>query len=236
MCRKKTNRFGLFAKFWEPGKVKTRLASKIGNLNAGKVYHAFLLNLLKNLATCGEVRTIAYAPAEKESQFRDLIRQEELDWSIQPQTEGGLGERMTRFFESQFESQHARVVLIGSDCLEVDSDTLEQAFALLNEKEVVLGPSFDGGYYLVGMSVFRPEIFRDIAWSTETVLAQTIERMTAEGISHGLLEQKHDIDHLEDLVQLQDRMNEKAKSDSDSIESKADTELLQVIQSVLAKS
>ena len=143
---------------------------------------------------------------------------------------------MTRFFKSQLDAKNTKVVLIGSDCLEVDSDTLERAFAALNENEVVLGPSFDGGYYLVGMSVFRPEIFRDIAWSTETVLEQTIERMTAEGISHSLLEQKHDIDHREDLVQLRDRMNEKAEADSKQTESQADAELLQVIQSVLAQS
>lgn len=232
----KTNRLGLFAKFWEPGKVKTRLAGKIGNPNAAKVYHAFLLNLLRNLNRCGDSRTIAYAPAEKETQFLELVGQENLTWSIQQQTDGGLGERMTRFFKSQLDAENTKVVLIGSDCLEVDSDTLERAFAALNENEVVLGPSFDGGYYLVGMSVFRPEIFRDIAWSTETVLEQTIERMTAEGISHSLLEQKHDIDHREDLVQLRDRMNEKAEADSKQTESQADAELLQVIQSVLAQS
>ena len=234
--QKKMNRLGLFGKFWEPGKVKTRLASKIGNLNAANVYHAFLLNLLRNLNQCGDCRTIAYAPVEKGSQFQDLIQQQGLDWSIEPQRDGGLGERMTRFFESQFDWQSAKIVLVGSDCLDIDADTLEQAFAMLNESEVVLGPSFDGGYYLVGMSAYQPEIFQDIAWSTETVLAQTIERMTAEGISYSQLEQKHDIDHLEDLIRLRDQMVDKAQEDSDCEVTDADAELLQVIQSVLDQS
>ena len=232
--QKKLNHLGLFAKFWEPGKVKTRLANSVGNQNASSVYFAMVMNLLHKLDLCGDQRTIAFAPIEKENEFSSLVEQRGLNWNIEPQSAGGLGQRMTSFFKSKLDSTPTSVVLIGSDCLEIDADTLDRAFAMLNDSDVVLGPSFDGGYYLVGMSTYRPEIFQDIEWSTESVFEQSIQRMKTHDISYSILEQKHDIDHLEDLVRLKEQLvSGPGEDESNSVVKQLNDKLREAIQTAL---
>jgi glycosyltransferase A (GT-A) superfamily protein (DUF2064 family) len=91
-------------------------------------------------------------------------------------------------------------LLIGSDCAQLKISHIEYAFEVLKEKDVVIGPSLDGGYYLIGMKKCHQSLFTDIEWSTENVLSQTLEKIDSEGLSFGLLEQLSDIDEWEDWV------------------------------------
>ncbi|KKO18810.1 MAG: glycosyltransferase [Candidatus Brocadia sp.] len=92
-----------------------------------------------------------------------------------------------------------RAIIIGTDCPEIDAELLERAFEVLQKKDVVIGPCRDGGYYLIGMARYTPELFTGIDWSTSRVFAQTIERLQEKNLSCGTLKILADIDRIEDL-------------------------------------
>ena len=200
---------GIFAKAWDEGKVKTRLARTLGNSVAAGVYFELLkLHLLK-FARTGHSRVLAYSPSDEETRkrFDELINDlsSPAAWNLVPQVESDLGSRMSCFFEQQFES-HAdsstgspRIVLIGSDAPQLSTQLVDQAFDLLRDHDVVYGPSTDGGYYLVGLSVMTEAIFKGVQWSTPEVLPQSLEICKREGLSVAQLPPLTDIDHEEDL-------------------------------------
>lgn len=204
---------GVFAKYWQPGAVKTRLASAIGEEKAADLYKAFLTATLRRGASVADQRTLVFWPPEREALMAALGG---AAWHLQPQSEGDLGERMQSFFAAAFgnhmaqpqqasENQQqtpASVVLIGSDSPSLPMEFIEQAFARLREVPVVLGPSDDGGYYLIGLSQPRPELFENIAWSTPNVLEQTQTRLKATDTAYELLPRWYDVDELADVERL----------------------------------
>jgi rSAM/selenodomain-associated transferase 1 len=95
---------------------------------------------------------------------------------------------------------YQRALVIGTDCPELTSEELEQAFGMLDaENEAVIGPAADGGYYLLGLKHFEPELFRGIGWGSDKVLAQTLDRLEHAGMRYGKLAIRHDLDRPEDL-------------------------------------
>lgn len=207
------NDFGIFAKHWLPGNVKTRLGRSLGFQAASEVYFAMLCHLLRRLTTAGDRRVVAYSPPESQAEFEHLLSDQGLNrhqlphgqWSLQPQVEESLGVRMQQFFTQRFATGASRVVLIGSDCPAATTKLCEQAFAMLGDHDVVLGPTPDGGYWLIGMSGRCHDVFSDIIFSTESVLEATRQRLSGLGLSLGLLPILQDIDHLEDLQQWLDQ-------------------------------
>lgn len=206
------NHLGIFAKFWAPGKVKTRLAATIGEVKSALVYRAMLNYLLDSLQSVGDQRIIAFTPKESENQFRLLSESLDFSWQQTPQNEGDLGARMAEFFKNVFSQSNANshfgsfkrnVVLIGSDCPTITPDTCQAAFDSLQTHDMVLGPTFDGGYYLIGMSNRFHDVFSGIEYSTESVLQQTIKQMQNNNLTFSLLEPLQDIDELAQLIALQ---------------------------------
>ncbi|MGH2643857.1 MAG: TIGR04282 family arsenosugar biosynthesis glycosyltransferase, partial [Chitinophagaceae bacterium] len=117
-----------------------------------------------------------------------------------------LGERMKQAFETIFQLGYQKIVIIGSDCYELETADIEVAFELLgetsgkkNKKSIVIGPANDGGYYLLGMQEPFPEIFNEIPWSTSEVLNTTLLKLKQENISYMLLPVLTDIDIEPDL-------------------------------------
>lgn len=207
--------FGVFAKFWEAGKVKTRLAKSVGDEMAAEVYFQFLKSTLKlgQQITLGKSnsdckKVIGYSPIERLEEFVDLAP----DWKLIPQVERHLGARMRCFFESCLadatKGEDCRVVLIGSDTPALQVDYVTDAFNLLHHYDVVLGPSFDGGYYLIGCRHSTPDIFENIDWSTPQVLEQTVEQLNRRGYQYAMLEKHNDIDELDDLRKLQTKLRQ----------------------------
>lgn len=194
----------VFAKYWEPGNVKTRLAADIGKVNAAKLYQCFVQTILKRMEGVAQNSILCFSPPEKEAAFQAAIPE---SWKLLPQSSGNLGERMQACFDSAFENGHERVVLIGSDSPQLTPQEMQKAFYALEKNEVVLGPSPDGGYYLIGAEKRTPHVFSDVEWSSERVLEQTLERLQASGHSENngykLLPVRDDIDTLMDLKQLQ---------------------------------
>ena len=202
---------GVFAKYWTPGKVKTRLAATIGENVSADVYREMLTYLIENLQSVGDLRTIAFTPMESQDQFAKLAQSVipstpktgDTAWQLAAQVEGSLGNRMTHFFESTFSDSSTRnVVLIGSDCPTITPKVCDEAFTMLKTNDVVLGPTFDGGYYLVGMSERYFDVFSGITYSTESVFDQTLTKMKQDNIKFSLLPPLQDIDEYPQLVDL----------------------------------
>lgn len=115
------------------------------------------------------------------------------------QIPGELGDKMRHAFQEVLKVS-APCLIIGSDCGELSADILNQAFAALQDNDVVVGPTFDGGYYLLGLRDSSLDLFSDIAWSTEQVYAQTIEKVKQAGATYFDLPRLHDIDYEEDYL------------------------------------
>jgi len=115
---------------------------------------------------------------------------------------------MSNAFKKVFTLGAKKAVIIGTDVPDISIDLIAHSFQLLDEKDFVLGPSHDGGYYLLGMKNLNFNPFPGIKWSTETVLAQTISRITENDFSFTKLEQLHDIDD-EHSLKLWMNMNKK---------------------------
>jgi rSAM/selenodomain-associated transferase 1 len=118
----------------------------------------------------------------------------------QCQGEGDLGDRMVRSLLNGFEKNAAQVIIIGTDCPDANSQILAQAFAQLQTFDLVLGPALDGGYYLIGLRRFIPELFLNIHWGTSQVFQQTVDVAKKLNISYVCLPALSDIDRPEDLL------------------------------------
>ena len=193
------NYLGLFGKYWREGAVKTRLARAVGGHHASQLYRVFLATLTRRFARAGERRWLVYTPAINEPEFLTLARSH---WELVPQSSGDLGDRMQAFFQRSIDAGAQRVVVLGSDSPTLPVDYVQEAFARLQSYPVVLVPSTDGGYCLLGVAGSVPPIFHDMAWSQPTVLEQTLARLSRLGIRHWCLPTWYDIDELNDLQQL----------------------------------
>ena len=216
---------GLFAKYWQPGKVKTRLARGVGEIAACRIYRIFLEHLVSEVPSSLDNRWIVFSPADRLDDFRamaDTVLKGNPDaTSMQfiPQSDGDLGMRMSQFFEQAFDADadspvaSRKVIVIGSDTPTLSPGQILQADQLLDESQVVLGPSTDGGYYFIAMrdGENRKElmqIFNGIEWSTPEVLQQTYDVLEARNIKYSVSHPMTDVDELEDLLNLVQQLGE----------------------------
>lgn len=193
----------MFAKFWEPGAVKTRLAAAIGGSGAARVHQACMTTLITRFSRTADRRVLCFTPAEREREFAAVAGPA---WQVQPQCAGDLGQRMRHYFEMSFAAGVDRAVLIGSDSPTLPIAYVEEAFDHLTQLPVVLGPSDDGGYYLIGLSGKTADIFLAIDWSTSEVWRQTTDRLRAAGQGYYELPRWYDIDTVDDLLRLRDEL------------------------------
>jgi rSAM/selenodomain-associated transferase 1 len=194
-----TRVLGLFAKWPEPGRVKTRLAAATSPAFAADVARAFLLDLLTRLGAVPARRVVAFAPPDAEPRFADLVSD---CFALVPQADGDLGRRLSAFIADEIAAGAESVVVVGSDSPTLPSDHVEQAFAELRRADVVLGPAADGGYYLVGCGRRLPPIFEGVAWGGPTVLAESVARLADPGWRLALLPPWYDVDTLDDWHML----------------------------------
>jgi uncharacterized protein len=178
------------------GKVKTRLAADIGPDLTLKVYQKLLDHTRHVAEQVNAHRIVCYS---------DFVDPEDA-WGagtftkeVQHQAPD-LGLRMSYAFEQAFaQNPSAGIVIIGSDCAQLNSAHLKAAYSALCHHDLVLGPAHDGGYYLLGMRALHQELFSHMEWSTETVCAATRKRALDLGLTIFELPTLHDVDNLEDL-------------------------------------
>ncbi len=176
------------------GKVKTRLAQKIGAEKALKIYQKLLNHTLDIILSLLQDVAIYYSD--------DVIIDDmwaDKQFSKEKQTGIDLGDRMSNAFKDCFSKGYKKVCIIGSDNLEINAGIIEHAFHELNNSDIVIGPSSDGGYYLLGMQTHHPEIFNNKSWSTSKVLEETVNDLNNLALSYSLLETINDIDTYSDL-------------------------------------
>ncbi len=186
----------IFARAPELGAVKTRLARAVGDEAALALYQAFLDDTCALTQGLGARRVLAVAGAVDHPRIEHLGKSQRL--AVEAQGEGDLGAKMAHAIAAHL--PRGPVVIIGSDAPTLPRAHLHQALDALMAADVVIGPSDDGGYYLVGARVPVPELFADVRWSTPEVLPTTLARLA--GRSHVLLPAWHDVDSVEDLVRL----------------------------------
>ena len=175
-----------------PETVKTRLQSHLSASEATRLYEAMLLDCATALhETQAAAKVVAFAPAHAEDALHTLLAPIGT-FEYVPQSEGDLGQRMESLMQWAFARGAERVVIIGSDSPSLPAAYIDEGLALLREKEVVLGPSTDGGYYLVGRQKGESRIFQDVAWSTGMVFEQTLARLGTQTL--GLLPPWYDVD------------------------------------------
>jgi rSAM/selenodomain-associated transferase 1 len=180
------------------GRVKTRLASAVGDKIAANLYRRFLLEMLFTLNRGTFLFYLCYTPLDSLNDLKDWLGDHYL---YMPQIGGHLGERMKNGFLEAFSMNFKRVVLVGSDIPDLPLDFIEEAFASLQEQDGVIGPSLDGGYYLIGFKnqSFSPRVFDGIRWGTETVLEETMKVFKREELTVHTLKPLRDIDTAGDL-------------------------------------
>jgi rSAM/selenodomain-associated transferase 1 len=190
----KSNALVIFVKNARRGHVKTRLASSLGEDKALAIY----------LALCERVRNVClgfsgkcyvyyseYIPSEPDLWFDDFFIKRKQDPVID------LGLRMKAAF-NELLPVHSSVILIGTDIPHLTTNILEESILLLKNTDVILGPSDDGGYYLIGIKKTNDYLFQNMTWSIDTVLSESIQRIGKKNKTYNLLKTLPDIDTAED--------------------------------------
>lgn len=190
----KSNALVIFVKNARRGHVKTRLASSLGEEKALAIYLALcerIRNVCISFSGICYVYYSEYIPSEP-----DLWEDDFFIKRIQrPFTDLGL--RMEAAFQELL-AVHTSVILIGTDIPHLSTELLEESILLLKDTEVILGPSDDGGYYLIGMKNPNDYLFENMTWSVDTVLGETIHRLVKNDMTYKLLTTLPDIDTAED--------------------------------------
>lgn len=184
----------VFVRRPQKGKVKTRLAATIGEYAALKIYLQLLHHTLQITNPIEVDKYVFYADAVPEED-----NWQKAGFIPFVQTTGDLGHKMHHAFATLFSKGHKPVVIIGSDCIELSTALILNAFTALQASDVVLGPANDGGYYLLGLQTAQPSLFNNMPWSTASVFSQTQQRIQAATLKLHLLPQLIDIDTEEDL-------------------------------------
>lgn len=189
----------IFTRYPEPGRVKTRLIPALGGLGAATVHRQMTEHTLlqvKKLCSANGISISVYFDGNGHQQMQDWLGS---DLVYQAQPNGDLGFRMVRSISEAFQDGIERVVIIGTDCPGLNAELMKKAFYQLLTHDLVLGPAIDGGYYLIGLRYFIPELFFDIIWGTDRVLSQTVEIANKLNLSVAYLPSLADVDRPEDL-------------------------------------
>jgi rSAM/selenodomain-associated transferase 1 len=198
----------IMAKAPQPGQVKTRLCPPLSHREAAEFYQCLLLDKIAQVnALQGPAPAVSYSPADFRPLFEDLTPPH---FMLLPQRGDDLGARIVFTFDQLFHQGYTQVVVIDSDTPTLPTAYLEQALRLITvrENDVVLGPTEDGGYYLVGLRRSYRELFDRMPWSTSQVFPETCRRSEQYGLTVACTECWYDVDTPEDLLRLRDSLDQ----------------------------
>lgn len=196
----KKNCLIIFAKEPEIGRVKTRLSKYLSKAQCLNIYKAFLKD---TIALSGKIncdcKVLAY---ESNGKSPEYLKKAAKDFLFYRQTGKDLGEKMHNAFKFANKNNMQKTVIIGSDSPDLPSQYIKDAFARLNKKDVVIGPSSDGGYYLIGLNKPCLGLFKNIKWSKADVLEKSIEKSRKLNMKLSVLKTWYDVDEPETLRKL----------------------------------
>lgn len=206
----------VFVKYPRKGTVKLRLSVDLDEDIVKELYRCFVHDTLVTAQKIKVQLRICFFPPHEKEKFQEWLSHSLV---FIPQKGSDLGERMKQCFTETFLEGFQRVVLIGSDSPDLPVTLLEQAFQELHTHDLVLGPSSDGGYYLIGFQAtsFEPSVFEDVQWGTASVLAQTLQKIHDTKKDYRLLPQWSDVDTLDDLNHLLKRNRNTSFTSSQTI-------------------
>lgn len=212
-----------------PGKVKTRLAADVGDEDASRYYKALVEVLLRQLQGLEGCRIrFCYTPDDAEDAIRfwilpamqatsaateglylapysQTMAEPAQEVDFRPQGSGDLGQRLDRAFNSAFEDGFSEIAVIGTDCPECGARWINTAFSRLrsdSNRDMVIGPSTDGGYYFLGLKSPAPTLFENIPWSDTSVFELTTKAAKTAGLNIETLPELSDVDHIQDWNQI----------------------------------
>jgi len=191
----------VFAKAPIEAQCKTRLIPLLGERGATEFYKDLLQHCLHRVSQLDNTDIALYATPHTQHPFLQQLAAN-YHTALQLQQGRDLGERMHHAMQQGLQG-YQRVVLIGSDCPDITPHYLEQAFATLQQSELVIGPAKDGGYVLIGGQRISTDIFANTLWGSEQVLAQCLHNIHHAGYSHQCMPTLQDIDTPEDFLQNQ---------------------------------
>src|SRR6056297_1388073 len=195
----------VFLKHPTPGRVKTRLATDLGEETAALAYRQLVCRVFEKCrAAKPDIIAIAYDPPNQEADIRDWLEPwlrafpGRIEWI--PQTDGDLGERLEGATTDLFKRLGlASIAVIGTDCVHLDAESFEKCWsALEDDTDVVFGPTEDGGYYLAGMRKPLPVLFRNIPWSSEETLHASLVAAISADLKTMLLPVLFDVDTVDE--------------------------------------
>jgi rSAM/selenodomain-associated transferase 1 len=212
MNKNSNNALILFVKAPKIGTVKTRLQPELTTEQALLLYQAMVEDIVARFGQVGFCDLkIYFTPANSLETLQNWLGSQ---FDYFPQVGNDLGNRMYHALAEMLHQKYQKVVLAGSDLPTLDAETIMRAFTLLNRAEVVVGPSADGGYYLIGMKQPHPALFQGIAWSTDKVLQQTLEKARTTALDTVQLQLQSDIDTYADVVNLWNLLKNQSQADA----------------------
>ena len=198
------NNILLFLKYPKSGGVKTRVAKSIGDAAAVSLYKCFVEDILSSLQYLNAHIWICYYP---ESAKDDMAVWLGSSYFYVLQKGGNLGKRLQHCFKSSFDKGFEKTIVLASDIPEISENIINNAFKCLEYKDAVIGPSYDGGYYLLGFNKksYTTQIFDDISWSTSLVYEETIRKIEDYKLQYSVLDKINDMDTIDDIRKFSSR-------------------------------
>ncbi len=191
-----------FVKYPTAGLTKTRLGETIGNEHACKLYRCFVDDLLNMLREVDAEVIVCFDPLMQSDRYRHWLGE---DFRYLEQKGNDIGERMSNSLQWAFNAGYLQAIVIGSDSPDLPPYHIEKAFTKLDENDAVIGPSSDGGYYLIGFKAgsFAPEVFEGISWSSGGEFDEAMNVFLEKyDFTANVLDMWHDVDVAADLTEL----------------------------------
>ncbi len=192
----------VFARYPTPGRTKTRLIPALGSEGAARLSRRLTEHAVTVARGACKAGTISLTVCATGGRLRDFRAWLGSDLRFLKQPSGGIGDHMRRVLEKAFAQGAPGALLTGSDLPGISSDILQQAATALNTHDIVLGPAVDGGYYLIGMKRYHPELFAGIDWGTAGVADQTRTAIKRCGLTCAEVAELCDVDRPTDLEGL----------------------------------
>lgn len=190
----------IFAKQPVTGKVKTRLAAEMGNDFAVEFYKKCAAHIFDEVSELHNFGIDCYLFYGVDDDIAEVKTWVDKNFIFCPQVDGDLGHKMSCAFQKVFEDKISKAIIVGTDVPDINAEILLNAFTDLEQIDIVISPSHDGGYNFLGMNNFYPELFQNIKWSTGEVFQKTIFKTSELGLIIKITECLFDIDEKPDLM------------------------------------